>query len=629
MNQPDAARGNELLAIAQAVLDSTMSGVLQLCRLGDRGEFTITYVNRSAELVERMSREELLGMTADELFPHNEAAILKDAFAESLKQGRAMRIHPVELRGKVARGWREVVIAPTGPDCVLMISLDISQSKTLEGELRHMLGRLNSLLAFLPDATMSVDNYGRVESWNQAMESLTGVPATEALGQHSSRLAARLYGEGSRCLTEVITAVDFSVLQQAYVSNCKLEGANISCEITLTAPDGANRFLSARATPLYDPGGAVAGAVASYRDMTERREMEERLRYLSVVDQLTGLGNRNFFEQYLEGLNAKGATGVGVLFCDIDGLKFVNDTMGHAVGDRVLQAAAAAMREGVNRQHIVARVGGDEFAVVVENTDATYMAGLAREVRRRVEEAANFTEMPVPINLSVGYSVSEKSFVPISRILKAADDNMYRDKLTRSRGRHEAAVKALLEALERRDLNGPGHAGRLTALLEGFAGELKLGENVVSHLRLLAQFHDVGTVGISESLFFKSEPLTKSELAEIRRHSETGHRIAQYLPDLLPLADDILKHHEWWNGEGYPLGLSGEEIPLTARLLSLADALDAMLCNRPYREALSPEQAISQIEQNSGKQFDPSLVKTLIPVMREYLRGVGADETGS
>ena len=621
MGKIDAAKHAELSPIAEAVLENTLSGVIKFCRFGQKDEYKVAYANRSAELIERLSRDELMGMTLDELFVSRDATVLKATLAQALQEGRAVRTHPMELRGRLAKGWREVVIVPVGEDCFLMMSLDISQAKALEGELRHMLGRVNALLAFLPDAIMSVDNYGRIESWNQAMESLTGLAASEVLGEHSSHIAMRMFGAGARCLTEVITAVDFSVLQQEYVSSYKLEGVNISCEITLTGRDGSNRFLSARATPLYDPGGAVAGAVASYRDMTERREMEEQLRYLSVVDQLTGLGNRNSFEQHLERLNNLGAPGVGVLFCDIDGLKFVNDTMGHGVGDRVLKAAAGAMRESVGRQHVAARVGGDEFAVIVENTDATYMASLSRDVRRRVEEAANFPEMPVPISLSVGYAVSEKTFVPVSRILKAADDNMYREKLTRSRARHEAAVRALLEALEKRELNGPGHVGRLTSLLERFAAELELSETELRHLRLLAQFHDVGTVSISDSIFFKSEPLTKSELAEIRRHSETGHRIAQYLPDLLPLADDILKHHEWWNGDGYPLGLRGKEIPFTARLLSLADALDAMLCDRPYRNALSPEQAIAQIEQNSGKQFDPSLVEKLMPVMRDYACG--------
>lgn len=623
MSIPENAKRTDVSAIALAVLDNTLSGVMQWCRSPEDGRYSVSYANRSAELIERLSREELPGMHLEELFPFREAANIRAALDEAVETGRTIRINPLELRGKAAKGWREAVIVPTGMGCALMISQDISQAKSLEIDLRRTLGRLNSLLAFLPDATMSVDNYGRIESWNQAMECLTGLDSREVIGEHSSLVASRLFGPGARCLTEVITAVDFSVLQQDFVSGYKLEGPTIGCEVTLTGPDGSTRFLSARATPLYDPGGAVAGAVASYRDMTERREMEERLRYLSVVDQLTGLGNRNSFEQHLERLNSIGATGVGVLFCDIDGLKFVNDTMGHAVGDRVLQSAAKAMREGVSREHLVARVGGDEFAVVVENTDTAYMADLARDVRRRVEDAANFPEMPVPINLSVGFAVSEQTFVPVSRILKAADDNMYREKLTRSRARHEAAVKALLEALERRELNGPGHVSRLTSLLERFASELKLGDSVVRHLRLLAQFHDVGTVGISESIFFKSEPLTKSELAEIRRHSETGHRIAQYLPDLLPLADDILKHHEWWNGEGYPLGLKGTEIPLTARLLSLADSLDAMLCDRPYRGALSPDDAIAQIEQSSGRQFDPSLVQRLMPLMQEYACGAG------
>ena len=618
MDMPELVKSTELSALALKVLDNTLSGVVEWCRQAEGGAFLVTYVNPRAEIIERMSREELLGMPIEDLFPFREGVTLRETFDESLRTGRTMRINPMELRSRTAKGWREIVVVPVGSDCVLMLCMDISQAKGLEAELRHMLGRLNSLLAFLPDATMSVDNYGRIESWNQAMESLTGIVARDVVGEHSSKVATRLFGPGSRCLTEVINAVDFSVLQQDYVSSYKLEGPSISCEITMKDSFGGSRFLSARAAPLYDPGGAVAGAVVSYRDMTERREMEEKLRYLSVVDQLTGLGNRNSFEQYLESLTATGTAGVGVLFCDIDGLKFVNDTMGHSVGDRVLKAAAAAMRKVVDSHHLVARVGGDEFAVVVENTDSAYMADLARAVRRSVEEAANFPEMPVPINLSVGYAASEQSFVPMSRLLKAADDNMYREKLTRSRSRHEAAVRALLQALEKRELNGPGHIDRLTTLLERLAVELELGEGVLRHLRLLAQFHDVGTVGISEAIFFKAEPLTKSELAEIRRHSETGHRIAQYLPDLLPLADDILKHHEWWNGEGYPLGLKGEDIPATARLLSLADSLDSMLNSRPYRGALSADEAIAQIEHNSGRQFDPALVDRLMPLMKEY-----------
>jgi HD-GYP domain-containing protein (c-di-GMP phosphodiesterase class II) len=139
----------------------------------------------------------------------------------------------------------------------------------------------------------------------------------------------------------------------------------------------------------------------------------------------------------------------------------------------------------------------------------------------------------------------------------------------------------------------------------------------ISDLSLLSKFHDIGKVGVPDRILFKPSTLTTEEMLEMQRHCEIGHRIAQSAPDLAPIADWILKHHEWWNGKGYPLGLKGEDIPLECRILAIVDAYDAMTNNRPYRKALSPKKALIELKRCSGTQFDPCLVSKFVEMLEQ------------
>ena len=139
----------------------------------------------------------------------------------------------------------------------------------------------------------------------------------------------------------------------------------------------------------------------------------------------------------------------------------------------------------------------------------------------------------------------------------------------------------------------------------------------MTDLRLLAQFHDIGKVGIPDRILLKPGPLSPEEMVEMKRHSEIGHRIANSSPDLLPVADWVLKHQEWWNGAGYPLGLAGEKIPIECRILAIADAYDAMTSDRPYRKAMSHDAAVTELRRCAGTQFDPTLVELFIQGCRQ------------
>jgi len=205
----------------------------------------------------------------------------------------------------------------------------------------------------------------------------------------------------------------------------------------------------------------------------------------------------------------------------------------------------------------------------------------------------------------------------LNSLFKEADNNMYREKLYHSQSSRSAIVKTLMKALEARDYITEGHADRLQTLVSDMASFIGLPEQKIIDLRLFAQFHDIGKVGIPDRILFKAGSLTAEEFTEMQRHCEIGYRIAKSAPDLNYVADWILKHHEWWNGQGYPLGLQGEEIPLECRILAITDAYDAMTSHRPYRKAMLHEEALQELKKCANIQFDPQLVQAFIKVIEK------------
>ncbi|HEX2927077.1 MAG TPA: diguanylate cyclase, partial [Ruminiclostridium sp.] len=332
------------------------------------------------------------------------------------------------------------------------------------------------------------------------------------------------------------------------------------------------------------------------------------LRYCSYHDVVTGIYNRAYFENRMEMLEKEGHSPFGIIVCDVDGLKFVNDSFGHLRGDALLANAANIIKCSFREEDIVARIGGDEFAILLPDSSVAVAEFACDRIRESVERF-NGNRPELPLSISVGFAVTENNNITAGELFKKADNNMYQDKIRRSRSSRIAMKQALVKALETRDFINAGHAERMEKLVIGMAALLKLPARTLEDLRLLAQFHDIGKVGIVDSVLFKKGLLNKEEMAEMRRHSEIGHRIAQSIPELMPIGDFILKHHEWWNGRGYPLGLAGGEIPLESRVLAIVDAYDAMTSERPYRVKVTAAQALEEINKKSGSQFDPELVK--------------------
>ncbi|MFX4262329.1 PAS domain S-box protein [Pelotomaculum propionicicum] len=395
-----------------------------------------------------------------------------------------------------------------------------------------------------------------------------------------------------------------------------LQGERIGLvEYTARRKDGSTFPIMIHSKPVIKDGRTV-GLRGVLMDITERKQMEERLKILSLRDPLTGLYNRAYFENEIERLESGGYSQASVLICDVDGLKIINDSFGHDRGDALLIAAANVLRSSLRDSDIIARIGGDEFAVILPNCGQVPAERAFNRILSAVEKY-NAANPLIPLSLSVGFATTKRS-LDLRDLYKEADNNMYREKLHQSRSTRSAVVQTLVKAMEARDFNTEDHAERLLVLVSDLGRAVDLPKQKLDDLRLLAKFHDIGKVGIPDSILFKPGPLTFSETKEMRRHCEIGHRIAQSAPDLALIADWILKHHEWWNGKGYPIGLKEEEIPLECRILAIADAYDAMTSDRPYRGALSHEEAVAELKRCAGTQFDPRLVKKFIKYLIEW-----------
>jgi diguanylate cyclase (GGDEF)-like protein len=382
-------------------------------------------------------------------------------------------------------------------------------------------------------------------------------------------------------------------------------------------PDGSVRWIKDRSFPIFNGSGKAYRIVGIATDVTDQKLGEEKLRYLSLHDALTGLYNRLFFEEELRRIEKMRYQTIGIISCDVDGLKMINDTLGHEYGDTLLIGVAKVMMECFREGDIVARIGGDEFAVILPNAPKPVLESTCQRIREAMEKY-NAAHPELPLNISIGFAVKSEAPISMKDLLKDADGNMYREKLYHKQSVRRGITQNLLKTMKEKDFLVEEHAHRLENLLIGLAALAGLPESTQTDLRLLAQFHDIGNVGVSDKILLKKAPLTPEEWAERQRHSEIGFRIALSTPDLNPIADLILKHHEWWNGQGYPFGLKGEEIPIECRLLAIADAYEALTSVRPHRKGFSSEEALAELKSRSGTQFDPDLLTKFTQMLETH-----------
>lgn len=354
------------------------------------------------------------------------------------------------------------------------------------------------------------------------------------------------------------------------------------------------------------------------RELKERQKAEKLMQYHCWHDALTGLYNRTFLEIVLNEYVQSGVKGFGIICGDLDGLKMVNDTLGHEAGDALLRRTADLFRKILPESAITVRTGGDEFVSLLIGINEEELWKWYQQLQT---EAQKQECGQLPLQISFGCRYQERC-IPggdeLRNLLREADDAMYRQKNFRRQSTRGVVIQALLKMIELHESVTNGHSQRLKRLAEKLAREMELSEEEVEKVVLLAQFREIGRIGLPEPLLTKQEPLTDAERQEIQRHAEIGYRIALVIPELEGIAELIRTHHEWWNGKGYPRGLKGEDIPLESRIVAIVDAYDAMTNPSVYREARNGEQVERELRCGRERQFDPKLLDVFLEkIVRE------------
>ena len=347
-------------------------------------------------------------------------------------------------------------------------------------------------------------------------------------------------------------------------------------------------------------------------DITERKNKEEQIQYISYHDSLTGCYNRTFLEEEIKRLDTERQLPISIILADINGLKIINDSYGHLKGDELLIKAAELIKKSTRKEDLVTRWGGDEFVIMLPQTGKEAAQKLYNRIKKECE-----LEKGIPLSLGLGLATKENSDQDIYEILKQADMYMYKNKLLERTSSKSKIVKSLLDSLGAKSNETEDHALRMTKLAFDFGVEINLSNEEINKLSLLASLHDIGKTSVSEKILNKPENLSEEEWEIIRQHPERGHKIASASEEFVVIAKEILSHHERWDGKGYPKGLKGQEIPYLSRIISIIDAYDVMTTGRPYKERMSREEALAEIERCSGSQFDPDLAKEFVEMMTD------------
>jgi len=399
-------------------------------------------------------------------------------------------------------------------------------------------------------------------------------------------------------------------------------------------------IIASRQPNAYTPGQVrllerLASQIAVAVDNSRLySKAEQRAR----VDELTGLFNRRHFDESVKleiDRHARYRSMLSLIFLDLDFFKAYNDTQGHTAGDRILELIGRLITGALRNTDLAFRYGGDEFAIILPQSATNDAFIVAERVRGRI--AAEMIKRDVKISASLGLASWPSDGVTSDELVNAADRALYYAKETGGNRtcvvskmlptQTEAAsttatterevlsiIHTLAATIEARDPYTYGHSRKVSSYAVSLAEAIGLPSEKVAIVSTAALLHDIGKIGVPDEVLFKVDKLEPEAWELIRAHPKLSTTIVGHVVSLVSCLPAILHHHERWDGAGYPAGLKGDEIPVEARVLAIADAFDAMTSSRPYRGKLSYKKVLQELKRCSGAQFDPKLVEAFLPI---------------
>lgn len=565
-------------------------------------DYKFIFVNKSYADLQHRIPEEIIGLKNEDLYDKDLSNKFNE-YCDEVVEKKAVNIKEVYTEA----GYRQCVIIPLLDNDgelvalagIISVTSDISRIKEKEYEIELQKVLTNKIIDILPGVIFYKDLNSKYVYANKACRdfySQRGIP--DIIGKSELDICQNKE-QGKKFMED-----DKHIIENK---------TPIHNEIVYKDKDGEFTYREVIKIPLLDKYGNVKGVVGRSLDITERKKYQDKLEYLSYTDILTGAKNRTYFEEVEKRYSEEGKLPLGVIMGDANGLKLVNDTFGHRQGDKLLTDITEVLKNVSKNVGEVFRIGGDEFIILVPEASLKQCEELILEIEEKCNQYKNDL---FNISISLGAAVKYDAKKDIYEVIKEAEDKVYRNKLLQKSSIKGSILTSLKIGLGVNSGETEQHNERVVIRAIKVGEKLGLSMSELDELKIASGLHDIGKIGISDDILSKSTSLTDEEYEIIKTHTEKGYRIIKASSELKSVAKSVLYHHERWDGNGYPMGLKGEEIPLLARIISVCDTFDVMISGRVYKSAMSKKSALEELKRCAGTQFDPKVVDIFIDLYK-------------
>ena len=452
---------------------------------------------------------------------------------------------------------------------------------------------IEATLLSIGDAVISTDQYGIITNCNKVAAKLLEQDPNDLIGCVFKDVFHLISDKDHKPLEDLVSIV---------IKHKKM--IELDHHTILKSKSGKKHFIEDSASPILNEEKELVGVVIVFRDVTEKMRRHREIEYLSMHDFLTGLYNRRYFVESLHQHDFKKNLPLGLMMIDLNGLKILNDAYGHDYGDLALKMTADLLKEVFNEEQTVSRIGGDEFAVIIPHATEDIMNNYYKNIMKKLK---NKKIKHIALSLAVGYELKHDINTDVDEVLRIAESHMYRHKFKESKKIRNKAIEAIFKSLIEQYPKEKEHAENVKMLASNVGKALKLSDADQSLLEMTAYYHDLGKIAIPSKILDKAYDELKDEEIEIMNtHVEVGYQILKSSEDYFHISEFVLKHHEAYNGKGYPNGLKENDIPLISRIVSLCSKFDHLLLHKNI------DAALNEIVHQKKKLFCPLVVDTFI-----------------
>jgi diguanylate cyclase (GGDEF)-like protein/PAS domain S-box-containing protein/putative nucleotidyltransferase with HDIG domain len=395
--------------------------------------------------------------------------------------------------------------------------------------------------------------------------------------------------------------------------------AGYSMEKRFIRPDGSSVWTNMKVAPLLDLPYQhtmhlclIDDITKSKADLTEREEIAKQNEFLAYHDYLTGIYNRRFFEKEFNRRVDHGEFPIAILRGNIDAFNEFNSTYGHLAGDQLLINIARRIKACLSDFDILARIGGDDFAILVSGRQEAEIRQYLEKFNHQVLNDFLNQEKYKLIGISWGYGIQKNRQDPLDKIYDEAETFMNNRKFYNQKSIKSKTIDVIMQTLFIKSEREKKHSERVGKLCEKTADRLNLNKSQIDKVRIAGYLHDIGKIGIDEAILNKPGQLNQREWEIMKLHPSKSAEILATTREYGDIAEIVSSHHERYDGSGYPKGLAGVEIPFMARIIAICDAYDAMTEKRTYRDPLRKKEAVAELKRCAGTYFDPEIVAVFV-----------------